>query len=120
MKRKKICILASYAPSILNFRRELVLELVKTADVYVCAPFIDRKLQESIESLGAIFLDVRMSAQSINPCANMTYLYVLLRYFKAIKPDVVLSYTIKPVIWGSFAAKLAGVDCIASIFSFSA
>ena len=117
MKRNKVCLLASYAPSILNFRRELVLEFLKTSDVYVFAPFINRELQEKIENLGAVFLDVRMSAESLNPFANLRYLFELFKHFKAIKPDVVLSYTIKPVIWGSFAAKLARVGCIASIIT---
>jgi glycosyltransferase involved in cell wall biosynthesis len=115
--RKKICIVASYAPSILNFRKELILELLKTCDVYACAPFISAAVQAEIERLGVTCLHVQMSADNINPLANLKYLHALFRHFRAIKPDIVLGYTIKPVIWGSLAAKIANVRYIASMIT---
>jgi glycosyltransferase involved in cell wall biosynthesis len=115
VKKKKVCVIAGYAPSILNFRKELILEIAKTCDVFVCAPFITTELKTSIENLGAVLLDARMSPESMNPFTNISYLYALFSHFKAVKPDVVLSYTIKPVIWASIAAKLAGVSYISSI-----
>lgn len=115
--RKKICILASYAPSILNFRKELIVELAKTCDVYVCAPFNTAGIKTEIEHLGVICLNVQMSSESLNPLNNLKYLSALFRLFRSIKPDIVLGYTIKPVIWGSFAAKLARVGYISSMIT---
>lgn len=115
--KKKVCIVASYAPSILNFRKELIVELGKTYTVYVCAPFVTAKIRNEIERLGVICLNIKMNSDSLNPLNNIKYLHALFTHFKSIKPDVVLSYTIKPVIWGSFAAKLAGVNYIASMIT---
>ena len=115
--KKKICIVASYAPSILNFRKELVIELAKTCDVYVCAPFTDAAIQKKIEALGIICLHVQMSAETLNPFVNIKYLHALFTHFKKIKPNIVLGYTIKPVIWGSFAAKFARVSYVSSMIT---
>lgn len=115
--RKKICIIASYAPSILIFRKELIIEMLKTSDVYVCAPSCNETIIGEIEKIGVFFLNTKMSSTSINPLGNIIYLYALYSHFKKIKPDITLGYTIKPVIWGSFAAKLARVKKISSMIT---
>ena len=118
MVKKRICILASYAPSILNFRKELVLELLKTCDVYVCAPQIASHIEKEIMALGvSACKDISFDIKSTGLLSNVRYLYLLFLYFKKIKPDILLSYTIKPVIWGSFAAKLAGVKKCTSMIT---
>ena len=115
--RKKVCIVASYAPSILNFRKELVIEIVKTCDVYVCVPFMTNELKASIEGLGVVVVDIKINSGSINPFDNLIYMFTLLRHFRVIRPDIVFNYTIKPVIWGSVAAKLTGVQHIVSMIT---
>jgi glycosyltransferase involved in cell wall biosynthesis len=115
--KKKVCIIASYAPSILNFRKELIIEIAKSCDVYVCAPFINQEIKDKIEKIGVVFLDVRISSSRIDPLSNIKYLYALFTCFRRVKPDIVLGYTIKPVIWGSLAAKLAGVKQISSMIT---
>lgn len=113
--RKKVCIVASFALSIINFRKELIMEMSKTCDVYVCVPINTRDLKEQIERLGVVLFDIQMSSENMNPVTNIQYMLTLFKFFRKIKPDVVLSYTIKPVIWASFAAKLARVNYIASM-----
>ncbi|MDF1678189.1 MAG: glycosyltransferase family 4 protein [Legionellaceae bacterium] len=116
--KKKVCILASYAPSILNFRKELILELVKTCDVYIYVPLADDTIKEKIEALGVVACrHAPLSTGSLDPLGNIKYLYALFRQFRKIQPDVVLSYTVQPVIWGSFAAKLAGAKHITSMIT---
>jgi len=115
--KKKICIVGGYAPSILNFRKELIIELLKTSDVYVCVPFFSAALNVEIESLGAHVVNVQLKTNSINPLANVSYMLGLFNVFRKIQPSHVLSYTIKPVIWGSLAAKLAGVKNINSMIT---
>ncbi len=115
--KKKICLVAGYAPSVINFRKELILELTQNHEVTVCAPAITIDLKAKIESLGARCLNVEISEGKTNPFNDINYLMQLFKHFKKMKPDVVLSYTIKPVIWGSIAAKLAGVPFISSMIT---
>lgn len=115
--RQKICVVASYAPSILVFRKELVVEMAKTCDVYVCVPFLTGEVKNEIERLGVVVLDIKMKSESMALLDNIKYFYALYIFFKKIKPNIVLSYTIKPVIWGSFAAKFAGIKKITSMIT---
>ena len=115
--KKKVCIVASYAPSILNFRKELVTEIAKTCEVFVCVPFITHELKINIERLGVVVVNVKMNSGSIGPLHNLNYMLTLFRHFRGIRPDVVFNYTIKPVIWGSFAARLTGVKHIVSMIT---
>lgn len=79
--KKRICIIAGYAPSILNFRKELVLELAKTCDVYVCVPFKSEVIRTQIEALGVICFDVHMHSENMSPLHNLKYGYMLWRLF---------------------------------------
>ncbi len=92
--------------------------MVKTCDVYVAVPFINTELKKKIEALGVVAcLDAALNVKSLGPFNNFKYLYMLFKQFKKIQPDIVLNYTIKPVIWGSFAARFAGVKQVASMIT---
>ena len=63
----------------------------------------------SCEALGARFVEIPMNKNGVNPKEDLKYQKALYELFKKEKPDVVLGYTSKPVIYGSIAAKKAGV-----------
>ena len=50
-----------------------------------------------------------VSRSGINPLAELLTIWRLWRLYREIRPDVVHHFTIKCVIYGSFAARLAGV-----------
>jgi len=58
-----------------------------------------------------------MSRTGLNPLKDFTTLVFLFNFFRKEKPDIVLSYAIKPVIYGSIAARLARVGAIFSIIT---
>jgi glycosyltransferase involved in cell wall biosynthesis len=60
---------------------------------------------------------VYLARTGINPFADIHSLLNLILLFRSIKPDVFLGYTIKPVIYGSLAARLAGVSQIFSMIT---
>ena len=64
---------------------------------------------KKIEALGARFVEIPMNKNGVNPKEDLKYQKALYELFKKEKPDVVLGYTSKPVIYGSIAAKKAGV-----------
>lgn len=54
-----------------------------------------------------------MQAKGVNPIADLGLMLRLLRHYREIKPDFIIHYTIKPNIYGSLAAKLAGIPSLA-------
>lgn len=91
-----------------NFRGDLIKRIISCGyEVIVTGP--NRVGVEKIEALGARFVEIPMNKNGVNPKGDLKYQKALYELFKKEKPDVVLGYTSKPVIYGSIAAKKAGV-----------
>lgn len=91
-----------------NFRGDLIKRIISCGyEVIVTGP--NRVGVEKIEALGARFVEIHMNKNGVNPKEDLKYQKALYELFKKEKPDVVLGYTSKPVIYGSIAAKKAGV-----------
>lgn len=65
--------------------------------------------EPQIEALGAAFVPLPIDKKGLNPRADIKLLYTLYRWYRREQPDIVHHFTIKPVIYGSLAARLAGV-----------
>ncbi|WHR59286.1 glycosyltransferase family 4 protein [Acinetobacter haemolyticus] len=108
----KFLIISSYLPSILNFRGKL-LEAISKKDiqVYILGPDLDLFTSEvsQLRNLGYSVDEIPMQRTGTNPLSDMKTLWAVYNCIRKIKPDYVLSYTIKPVIYGTLAAKLAKV-----------
>lgn len=107
----KLLLVGGFAESVLNFRGPLIDALVQAGvEVHVAAPGLDRgDLGRALRDRGAIPHDVPLQRTGVNPLADMRGLYRLWRLMRRLRPDAFLGYTIKPVIYGLMAARLAGV-----------
>lgn len=105
-----IAIISNQAFSLLNFRGSLIADMTRKGHkVLALAPDHDELTRTSIQSLGAVPLDYSLSRTGMNPvrdAVDMIHLALLLR---RIKPDIILCYSIKPVIYGIFAAWLVRI-----------
>lgn len=91
-----------------NFRGDLVKKIIKAGyEVVITGP--NRDNVEKVEELGARFVEIPMNKNGVNPLKDFAYMNALRKLFKEEKPDVILGYTSKPVIYASIAGKLAGV-----------
>lgn len=61
----------------------------------------------SIEELGCKYVDYPVIRSSLNPVKDLITFFWLVTQFKKEKPDVILAYTIKPIIWGGVAARFS-------------
>ena len=105
-----VLLLASHAPSLTNFRGPLIAEMVRRGwRVTAAAPDFDATTRAAVVALGAQPVEVPMAATGMNPLADLAYRRSLIALFRREQPDVLLAYTIKPVIWGLLAARAAGV-----------
>lgn len=105
-------LIASFPDSLLRFRGPLLEALqAKGLSVHVAAPDlpIGSEMRLRLESQGVVVHDISLRRTGMNPLADLASLMGLWRLMRRIQPDYVLSYTIKPVIYGTLAAGLARV-----------
>ncbi len=114
MSPKKILILSNDVDYLYTLRLETIEKLLQSgASVALSAPSNDRVA--FFEKLGCTFHPIEFSPRGKNPFSNLG---VLLKYFKLvkkIKPDVVLTYTIKSNIYGGLVCRLLKVPQIANM-----
>jgi glycosyltransferase involved in cell wall biosynthesis len=116
--RRRVALLGSYAPSLLNFRGPLISAMVSAGyEVHAVAPGIDLPTSAKLRDLGAIPRSIRLSNSGLNPLANMKTARDLEHLFRTMKPHTVISYTIKPVTLGSIAAHRAHVPNIVALIT---
>lgn len=106
----KIAVLGGYAPSLPHFRGPMIRAMVQAGhEVVAMAPGQDPIIVEKLAALGASYQAVPLGRTGMNPVEDLRSITALTRIFRDVKPDLILSYTIKPVIYGSIAAARAGV-----------
>lgn len=110
---KTICLVGNFSSTMINFRKELIIELVANGHrVYCLVADFDQQGIAKIESWGAKPIRHALDAKGLNPIKDLKATFDLARIFRQINPDVVMSFFVKPVIFGSVAAKLAGISRI--------
>jgi len=98
------------AESLVNFRGPLLREMVSAGhEVYACAPEASPEVEASLADMGVTYRSVPLDRTGINPVRDLFSIMKLVSIFRTIRPEVFLGYTIKPVIYGSIAAQIAGV-----------
>lgn len=112
----RLMILASFAPSLVNFRGPLISHYVKEGhEVHTCAPDIDPAFQAKIKALGATTHSIHLQRTKTGFLSDIRYLLALRQLMRRVQPDLVLTYTIKPNIWGAFAASSLGIRSAAMV-----
>lgn len=115
---KKFVLIASYPSSILNFRGALIYEIQKQGyQVHVLAPAMDDELKFLLQKINVVVHSIPLQRTGLNPLFDLQTIIVMVKLLKKIKPEYTLAYTIKPVIYGSFASKIAGVQHIGSLIT---
>lgn len=105
-------IISSFLPSVLNFRGKLLEAIHQQGyKIHIIAPDLSSfpTEHEKLLDLGYCVHEVPMQRTGTNPASDLKTLLSMYALIKKIKPDYVLSYTIKPVIYGTLAAWLAKV-----------
>lgn len=109
-KQKTIAITANTTWNIRNFRLNVIRTLIqKGFRVVVIAPIDDYiSYLEEFPQVKHYNLP-KLSRKGKNPFHDFRLFWVLVQMYKEIKPDFILHYTIKPNIYGSFAARLCNI-----------
>jgi glycosyltransferase involved in cell wall biosynthesis len=107
----KVIIVGALPSSLVNFRGELIKDIL-TSGHSTLAMANGASISEvtAIEMLTVKYIDYCVERNGLNPLKDVRTFIELSRTFKREKPDVILAYTIKPIVWGGLAARFSGVE----------
>lgn len=107
---RSVAFVTNGALSLINFRGTLIAALVRDGvRVWGLAPDFDEAARARLRTLGAEPVDISMARAGMNPMREIVDAWRLLRTLRRLRPEVMLSYFLKPVIWGSLAGWAARV-----------
>jgi len=114
----EIVLLSSAAESLITVRAPLLRALACAGHaVTACAPGEDPVVASQLKDLGVAYHSVKLDRTGMNPLRDLRFLFAFSRFLRVTQPDAFLGYNIKPVIYGSLAARRAGVQRIFSLMS---
>ena len=109
----KILILTNHSYMLYRFRLELIQELMKTHEVVLSMPFVGH--EDDFKALGIRCIETAVDRRGINPITDLTLFRAYQKLLKAERPDMVITYSIKPNIYGGIACRLAGIPYCANV-----
>lgn len=112
--KRKILILTNNARMMLVFRREMLSALRRTYDIVLACPK-DPSAEKDFTDLGIRTLNVPVDRRGMNPVKDALLFVRYLRLLREERPDAVITFTIKPNIYGALAASLLHIPCIATV-----
>ena len=101
---KKIVILANDTTYTYNLRYALIKELIKQKyEIYVVAEIL--KFKNELEEIGCHLINIDIGRHGTNPLSDLKLMMKYKKVLKQLKPDFVLSYNIKPNVYGGMACR---------------
>lgn len=111
---KKIIILSNHHAYTYNFRKEIIQKLLDcNYKVYIVLPFGEKV--ELLKKMGCNFINLPLDRRGINPITDIKLLFSYYNIIKRIKPNAVLSYTVKPNIYGGIVCRMLDIPFFPNI-----
>ncbi|WP_179287526.1 glycosyltransferase family 4 protein [Paraferrimonas haliotis] len=112
----RVYIVSSFASSLVNFRIDLINKFTRYGyKVFCIAPDFDENVVSKLKELNVEFIQIPFKRNGLSLFEDIGLLFKLYKEFKRHEPPIVVSYTIKPLVYGSIAARLAKVDSRVSL-----
>ena len=112
LRGKKIAVIENGLFSTYTMREALMLHLIQEGcEVYILTH--TNRFVEQVEQMGLQVINI--GSGNLNPFKVSRYIYNLHKALKKIKPDVCLTFSIRPAIWGNFITRRLGIPTITNI-----
>ena len=111
--KRKILILANNSGGLYGFRGELIKELSKASEVVSSTPFDDKVAD--LEEIGTRLIETRIERRGMNPFQDLSLIMTYASILKREDPDLIITYTIKPNIYGGAICRVLGKEYVANI-----
>lgn len=111
---KKVVVIGNCSSGMYDFRHELIAELVKKGCAVTALTPFDTKVEDLL-SLGIEVLETPVNRRGINPVEDLKLLSLYCKLLKKLHPDLIITYTIKPNVYGGFASRLLRIPYAVNI-----
>lgn len=111
---KKILVLANNDIGLYNFRKEILKGFIdKGYEVHISLPNGERV--DDLQKMGCIYHETLIDRRGMNPIKDSRLFLRYVKLFRKVKPDLVLTYTIKPNVYGGMVARLTKKPYVVNI-----
>ena len=111
---KRILVLANNDVGLYRFRKDLLAALLNTGhEVYISLP--NGGLVPELVQLGCRYLETPIDRRGMNPIQDSKLFNQYRAMLRKVKPDLVITYTIKPNIYGGLACRMAHIPYAVNI-----
>lgn len=111
---KTVLVFSNHPSWTLNLRRELLKALIDEGYIVVVAVGYGPEI-EQLKKMGCEYVDVPFDRHGTNPLKELLLFRKYGKLLKTIRPDILLTYTIKPNLYGSYLSRRNHIPCIANI-----
>ena len=101
---KKLIAITNHSYMFWQFRRELMAELQKEYEVVISTPFVGH--EDDFAAMGCRMIKTDVDRRGINPKTDLKLFRTYYQMLKTEKPDMVITYSIKPNVYAGFACRL--------------
>lgn len=109
----KILIISNHSYMLYRFRKELIQELMKEHEVVLSMPFVGH--EKDFQAMGLKCIDTDVDRRGINPKTDLKLFAVYRKLLKTERPDLVITYSIKPNIYAGIACSMFGIPFCANV-----
>ena len=109
----KVLIITNHSYMLYQFRRELIQELRKEHEVVLSMPFVGH--EDDFQAMGIRCIETNVDRRGINPKTDLRLLKNYFRLLKEEKPDLVITYSIKPNVYAGYACSRLGIPYYANV-----
>lgn len=111
---KRILVLSNHFITLYNFRKELITKLVENGnEVFISMPKANENSFFSGRKCKVI--ETPVDRRGVNPIKDFQLILTYIKIIKNLNPDIILTYTIKPNIYGGIAARLCRKSIIHTV-----
>lgn len=111
---KKVLMLGNHEIVIYNFRKELIERMIQEGyEVYIALPYGTKV--ELLKEMGCKFVNTPINRRNTNPLEDIKVFLKYMKILNEINPNIVLTYTVKPNVYGGIACRLKKIPYICNV-----
>lgn len=112
--RMKIVVLANFDVGLYKFRKALLERFLADGhEVYIALP--NGEYVPRLVELGCTFIETPLERRGMNPAKDISLFHLYCSIMKKVCPDLVVTYTVKPNVYGGMACRKLKIPYAANI-----